>query len=81
MSIKTEPEAGGLRGEHNQKEGHLMDTSSPIDRALRDATISRKKRREVEARLETPCDDLIEEARNAREKAEESTCIEHIKAK
>jgi NAD(P)H-nitrite reductase large subunit len=35
---------------------------------------------EVEASLETPYDDLIEEARNAREKAEESTCIEHIKA-
>ena len=44
MSMKTESEAGGLRGEHNQEEGNLMDTSSPIDRALRDATKSRKKR-------------------------------------
>lgn len=34
---------------------------------------------EVEARLEKPLDDLIEEAKNARETAQKSTCIEHIK--
>ncbi len=33
----------------------------------------------VETHLETPFDDLIKEAENARETAEKSTCIEHIK--
>jgi NAD(P)H-nitrite reductase large subunit len=33
----------------------------------------------VEAHLETPFDDLIKEAENARETAEKSICIEHIK--
>jgi len=34
---------------------------------------------EVEAKLDTPFDDLIKEAKNARETAEKSICIEHIK--
>ncbi len=34
---------------------------------------------EVEVYLETPIDDLVQEAKDAREKAKESTCIEHIK--
>jgi NAD(P)H-nitrite reductase large subunit len=44
MSMKTESEAGGLPGEHNQEEGNLMDTSSPLDKALLDTTLNRKKR-------------------------------------
>jgi NAD(P)H-nitrite reductase large subunit len=33
----------------------------------------------VKANLNIPFDDLIKEAKNARETAEQSTCIEHIK--
>ena len=36
---------------------------------------------DVEAGLETPFSDLIEAARDAREKAEASACIEHIQEK
>lgn len=34
---------------------------------------------EVKAKLETPFDDIIKEAKNARETAKQSTCVEHIK--
>lgn len=42
--MKTESEAGRLPGEHDQEKRKLMDTSSPIDKALRDTTLDRKKR-------------------------------------